>query len=68
MEALWDKFVTAAPRSRALSERNTAIASFAHAAEQGTGHQPEDGGEVAEARDGRGYAERADGTTLDGFD
>ncbi len=25
----------------------TAIASFAHAAEQGTGHQPEDGGEVA---------------------
>ena len=41
---------------------NTAIASFAHAAEPGTRHQPEDGGEVAQARDGRGYEDRADGT------
>lgn len=80
-EALWDKFVTEATRSsqqgatgssplaRARRQSSsTAIASFARAAEPGTGHQPQDGGKVAQARDGRGYEDRADGTKLDGFD
>ena len=43
---------------------NTAIASFAHAAEQGTGHQPEDGGEVAQTHDGRGFEDRAGGASV----
>ena len=37
---------------------NTAIASFARDAEPGTGHQPQGGGEVAEASDGRGSEDR----------
>jgi hypothetical protein len=37
----------------------------ARAAEPGAGHQPQDGCEVAQARDGRGYEDRADGTALD---
>lgn len=40
---------------------NTAIASFARAVEPGTRHQPEDGGEVAQAGDGRGHEDRAFG-------
>ena len=62
MEALWDRFVTGAPRTftrqwfaqqtmRGHVRRqssNTAIASFARAAEPGARHQSEDGGEVAE--------------------
>jgi len=47
---------------------NTAIASFARAAEPGTGHQPQDGCEVAQACDGRGYENRADGAALNGAD
>src|SRR5690606_8402178 len=45
---------------------NTAIASFARAAEPGAGYQPQDRREVAQARDGRGYEDRTDGTALDG--
>ena len=44
---------------------NTAIASFARAAEPGTGHQPQDGGEVAQAGDSRGHEDRAEGTAVD---
>ncbi|PYF06288.1 hypothetical protein C8J30_1302 [Rhodobacter viridis] len=40
------------------------IASFARAAEPGARHQSEDGGEVAQARDGRGHEDRADGTAV----
>lgn len=47
---------------------NTAIASFARAAEPGTGHQPQDGCEVAQACDGRGYENRADGAALNSAD
>jgi hypothetical protein len=43
-------------------------ASFALAVEPRTRHQPENGGEVAEARDGRGYEGLTDGTAPDGFD
>lgn len=39
---------------------NTTTASFARAAEPGTWHQSEDGGEVAQAGDTRGYEDRAD--------
>ncbi len=39
---------------------NTAIASFARAAEPGARYQSEDRGEVAQAGDGRGYEDRAD--------
>ena len=44
------------------------IASFARAVEPGTRHQSEDGGEVAEARDGRGHEDRPDGTAVHGAD
>ena len=30
--------------------------------------QPQDGGKVAQARDGRGHEDRADGTAVDGAD
>ena len=40
------------------------IASFARAAEPGARHQPQDGGEVAQARDGRGPQDRAEGTAV----
>ena len=40
------------------------IASFARAVEPGTRHQSEDGGEVAEAGDGRGHEDRAVGTAV----
>jgi len=43
---------------------NTAIASFAHGAEPGAWDQPEDGGEVAQAGDGRGSKDRAEGPSL----
>jgi len=43
---------------------NTAIASFARAAEPGARDQSEDGGEVAQAGDGRGYEDRANGTAV----
>ncbi len=46
----------------------TAIASFARAAEQAVGDQPQDCGEVPEKGDSRGYEDRADGSALDGFD
>ena len=45
---------------------NTAIASFALAAEPGAWYQPQDRRKVAQARDGRGPQDRADGTSLDG--
>ena len=41
-------------------------ASFARAVEPGTRHQPEDGGEVAQAGDGRGHEDRAFGTEVHG--
>ena len=44
------------------------IASFARDAEPGTGDQPQDGGEVAQAGDGRGPEDGTEGTTLDGPD
>ena len=47
---------------------NTAIASFARGTEQRTGHQPKDGGEVAEASYGRGYEDRAEGAAVDSFE
>ena len=51
-EAVWDKFVMGARQDYARRQSsNTAIASFARAAELGIGHQPQDGGEVAQARD-----------------
>ena len=68
-EALWDKFVTGAPRTvtrQAISEgnlprgharspsSNTAIASFDRGVEQRARYQSEDGREVAEAADCRG--------------
>ena len=91
-EALWDKFVTGAPRSsqrgatgssplaRARRQScNTAIrwlasvclqrlrsASFARAAKSGAGHQPQDGGKVAQAGDGRRYEDWAVGTAIYG--
>ena len=65
-EALWDKFVTGAPRPRTPSERQYSDpppgrvmrsmiprgASFALGAEQGTRHQSQDGCQMAEAGDG----------------
>lgn len=76
-EALWHKFVTGAHAVRTAIQGSQvevplAIGSSAglraRAAEQGIGHQPQDCGKVAEAGDGRGYDDRADGTALDGFD
>jgi len=80
-EAFWDPFVTRAPRS---SERgtfgsspltrarfqnsNTAIASFARAVEPGAGDQPQDGSEMAQAGDGRGQEDRAEGPAVDRLD
>jgi len=40
------------------------IAGFARAAEAGVGDQSEDGGEVAQACDGRGHEDRAFGTEV----
>ena len=40
------------------------IASFARAAEPGTGHQPQDGGEVAQAGNCRGHEDRTVGTAV----
>lgn len=42
---------------------NNAIPGFARVAEPRTGHQPENGGEVAETSDARGHEDRADGKT-----
>jgi hypothetical protein len=39
-------------------------ASFARAAEPGVGHQSQDRGEVAQARDGRGYEDWSFGATI----
>jgi len=47
---------------------NIAIASFAHGAEPGAWDQPKDGGEVAQAGDGRGSKDRAKGPSLHDFD
>ena len=61
-EALWDKFVTAAPRPRTPSEQQYSVGSFARGVKPGTRHQPRDGFEVAETRDARGseaWPERA---------
>ncbi|PYF08677.1 hypothetical protein C8J30_1115 [Rhodobacter viridis] len=52
---------SAAPSVQGLARM---IASFARAAEPGARHQSEDGGEVAQARDGRGHVDRADGTAV----
>ena len=43
---------------------NTAIASFALDAEPGAWDQPKDGGEMAEAGDGRGSEDRAEGPSF----
>ena len=43
-------------------------ASFARGTEQRTGHQPQDGREVAQACDGRGYEDRAEGAAVDSFE
>jgi hypothetical protein len=40
------------------------IAGFARASEPGARHQSQDGGEVAEAGDGRGHEDRPDGTAV----
>jgi hypothetical protein len=40
----------------------------ARAVEPGTGHQPKDSCELAQARDGRGHEDRPDGTALCGAD
>lgn len=40
----------------------------ARAADPGIGHQPQDGGEVAQARHGRGLEDRAEGAPIDGSD
>ncbi len=45
-EALWDRFVMAAPRPRTLSEQRHSD----RRAEPGTGDKSQDGGEVAEAQ------------------
>ncbi|MFT7106905.1 MAG: hypothetical protein ACJAVT_001427 [Yoonia sp.] len=77
-EALWDKFVTAAPRTAdrqwfaqqtlggdaRRQSCNTAIANFDLAAEQGVGHQSQDCLEVAQACDGGGFEDRAEGAAL----
>ncbi len=44
------------------------IASFARAAEPRARHQPQDRREVAQARDGRGHEDRAEGTAVNGAD
>ncbi|KAA0909995.1 hypothetical protein FLO80_18620 [Aquicoccus porphyridii] len=72
-EALWDKFVTGAPRPRTPSELQYSDslpgrvmrsmiprgASFARATEQGAGHQLQNRRKVAQACDGRGLEDRA---------
>jgi hypothetical protein len=76
-EATWDRFVTGAPRSsqrgatgssplaRARRQSsNTAIASFARAAEPGARHQSQDGREVAQALVSRGPEDRAEGAAV----
>ena len=63
-----DRATGSSPLTRARRQScNTAIASFALADKPRTRHQPEDGSEVANARNGRGYEDLADGTALDGF-
>lgn len=47
---------------------NTAIASFARAAEPGTGHQPQDRREMASAGDGRGPQDGAQRNSVDRVD
>jgi len=47
---------------------DTAIASFARAAEPGAWHQPQNRLEVAQARDRRGSQDRTEGTSLHGPD
>ncbi|BCA63480.1 hypothetical protein HMP09_2714 [Sphingomonas sp. HMP9] len=47
---------------------NTAIASFALDAEPGAWDQPEDGGEMVEAGDERGFEDRAEGPSLHDLD
>jgi len=47
---------------------NTAIASFAFDAEPGTWVQSEYGGKIAEAEDGRGFEDRAEGPSLHDLD
>jgi hypothetical protein len=47
---------------------NTAIARFALDAEPGARDQPEDGGETAEAGDGRRFEDRAEGPSLHDLD
>jgi hypothetical protein len=42
-EALWDKFVTGAPRPRTLSELQYSDRKLLLAAEPRTGHQPQNG-------------------------
>ncbi len=53
---------------RALLRNVPRGASFARAVEPGSGYQPQDGCEVAEADDGRGYEDWAVGTALNCFE
>jgi hypothetical protein len=58
-EHLFDPIAKAEGRSFGTSSR---------AVEPGTGHQPKDSCELAQARDGRGHEDRPDGTALCGAD
>ena len=78
-EALWDKFVTGAPRPRTPSEQQYSDplpgrvmrsmiprgASFDRGTEPRAWDQSEDGGQVAQASDGRGSEDRAQRPALD---
>ena len=63
-EAVWDRYVMAAPRPRRGPSNHTAIAGFARDVGSGVGAQLQDSGEVAEANDGRGYEDRAGGPSF----
>jgi hypothetical protein len=64
----WKHYGTSSSQERHDHSRrrssNTAIASFALVAEPGDGHQSQDRGEAAQARDGQGHEDRADGAPI----
>jgi hypothetical protein len=64
-EALWDKFVTGAPRPRTPSEQQYSDRKLRRGAEPGARHQSEDGREVAEAGRRSRIEDRAEGAALD---
>jgi len=63
-DALWDRYVMAAPRPRTPSEQQHS-AGFERGTEPGARHQSEDGREVAKAAFDRGSEDRAEGAGLD---